>query len=358
MRLGTLMRGLCVGTALALAASASRSAAAPAAPPHGFFGVVPSALTSSDINRMAQNGVATVRIQVNWGFIESQQGHRDWSNYDAVIGAIANAGLQTEAVLFGVPSWISPRPARPPIYSRAQRQAWTSFASEIAARYGREGSFWKAHPGLPYEPITNWEVWNEPNLSGYWGSRPSPRHFVRLLRLTGAALHLSDPSAQVAIGGLFPPPRAHYGVTLESFMQRLYRVPGARRAFDALAIHPYASRPKGVLAACRQARRLMNRNHDRRTPMWVTEVGWTTGGLHWGKSPFKATEMQQATFLTQSFRRLLRARRALNLHYVIWHAWQDSAVTRAPWTMFTGLIRNDGTAKPSLRAFSQIALAP
>jgi beta-galactosidase GanA len=48
---------------------------------------------------MAQNGVATVRLQVNWGFIEPQQGQRNWTTYYAVVGSLASAGLQAEPVL-------------------------------------------------------------------------------------------------------------------------------------------------------------------------------------------------------------------------------------------------------------------
>jgi polysaccharide biosynthesis protein PslG len=341
--------------ALALCAAVPVAANAAAPPPPGFFGMVPSAPSQTEANQMAASGVATVRVQVNWGFIEPRQGQRDWTVYDNYVGYLAVAGLRVEPVLFGVPSWISSRTAAPPIYTAAQRQAWMGFVADLAARYGPNGSFWKQYPTLPYEPFAQWEVWNEPNLSGYWGGRPSPRRFVRLLRVTRAALDRSDPSAQIAIGGLFPPPRARYGVSLESFLGRLYKVHGARRLFDAVAIHPYASRPGGVLAACREARRLMVRNHDRRAALWITELGWSTGGTHWGQSPFKATEAQQAKFLRASFAGLIRARKRLNLQLLIWHAWQDSTVAGLPWTFNMGLIRSDGSAKPSLAAYSSFA---
>src|SRR5258708_25134461 len=146
--------------------------------------------------------------------------------------------------------------------------------------------------------MVDWEVWNEPNLKGYWGGRPNPRQYVRLLRVTGAGLRRSDPRARIGIGGIFPPPQRRYGVSLETFMQGVYRVHGAGRAFDAVSIHPFAARPRDVLAACRQLRRIMNRHHDRATPMWITELGWSTGGVRWRKSPFRATEATQAKFLS------------------------------------------------------------
>ena len=343
------------GLLLAMVAAPS-GARASKPPPHGFFGMVPSGLTRPDVARMAANGVATVRVFVSWGRVEPQPGTRNWSSYDAVVGVLAESGLRAEPVLFGVPSWISSRPARPPIFRATQRQAWRSFVAEAAGRYGHGGSFWTAHPELPYEPFLDWEVWNEPNLSGYWGGRPSPRRYVRLLRITRSGLKRSDPSARIGIGGIFPPPRRRYGVSLEHFLQGIYRVRGARRAFDAVAIHPYASRPKGVLSSTREARRIMNRHRDRRTPIWITELGWTTGGAHLRRSPFKATEATQAKYLSRTFHRLVRQRRRLHLQLLIWLAWQDTTLAGAPWTGFSGLVRGDGTPKPALRAYRRIAM--
>ena len=75
------------------------------------------------------------------------------------------------------------------------------------------------------------------------------------------------------------------------------------------------------------------------------------------RSPFKATEAAQAKYLRVTFRRLIRSRQRLHLELLIWFAWQDTALPGAPWTGFSGLIRTDGTAKPSLGAYSRIALA-
>ena len=355
MRAGTRLRLFRRAAALALAAGAVSAGTASAAVPPGFFGVVPSSLAPNDVARMAQNGVGTVRLGINWAAVEPQPGPRNWTGYDTAVGNLATQHLRAEPLLLGAPAWASTN-GRPPIFTSGQRQAWTSFVAELASRYGHGGSFWRAHPELPYEPFEHWEVWNEPNLAGFWGGRPSPRQFVRLLRLTKSGIDRSDPAAVIGIGGIFPPPRPRYGVSLQKFMDGIYRVHGARQAFDAVAIHPYASRPKGVLAATREARRIMNRHKDRGTPLWITEVGWTTGGTHWRRSPFRATEPQQARFLRKTFRRLLAARQGLRLEHVIWYAWQDAANPNLPFPNYTGLIRGDGSAKPSLGAFSRVAL--
>jgi hypothetical protein len=297
-----------------------------------------------------------VRFAVTWRDVEPQPGMRNWAFDDALITDIAAAGLKPSPLIFGVPGWVSPHPARPPIYTAAQRDAWSRFLTDFAARYGQGGAFWRQHPELPYVPLTDWEVWNEPNLNGFWDGQPSPRRYLSLLELTRDGLRGGDPAARIVVGGIFPHPRPKYGVSVESFLNRLYRANGARAAFDAVALHPYSMKPKEVLETCREVRKLMAKHHDRGTPLWITELGWTTSGARWASSPFRASEAKQAQNLRRSIKLLIRARRGLRLEEILWHAWRDyDGPGNDPWTFRMGLLRSDGTAKPAWNAFMGIA---
>jgi hypothetical protein len=97
----------------------------------------------------------------------------------------------------------------------------------------------------------------------------------------------------------------------------------------------------------------MNGHHDRKTPMWVTEVGWSTGGVGWAKSPYRAIEPRQAKFLSRTYRSLIALRSRLRLQRVVWHAFQD-AQPGTPWTINMGLIHNDESPKPSLAAYAAL----
>ncbi len=341
----------------ALGLCAAAPAAVAAALPENFFGVISTDPPSTnDLQRMAGAGVETVRLGVNWASVEGQPGARDWRFYDSQIGGIAAAGLTASPQLLGVPSWIHSHPAHPPVYNEAERSAWSRFVTDFAARYGSNGAFWKANPTLPYKPLTDWEVWNEANLRGYWDGKPNARRYLELLKITRDALRLGDPGARIVLGGIFPNPRRKYGVSIGKFLTALYRAPGSRDAFDALAIHPFSTRPRDVLQTCLDARRLMARHHDARTPLLVTELGWTTGGTGWKQSPYQATERDQAKNLSRSFRLLIRSRGRLRLEGIVWHTWQDvDGPGRTNWLFEMGLLRSDGTAKPSLGAFTKIA---
>ena len=351
MTVGRKARSVAALALATVSACAAMSGTAGAAVPRDFFGVVPSGYdTPAEMQMMSSHGVGAVRLLVNWSMVEPRQGARDWSYYDAYVARSAAAGLQIQPLLLGEPAWI-PHFPRPPIFGAAAVRSWQSFVAELAARYGTNGLFWREHPTLPYLPTTSWELWNEPNLSGYWGGRPSPRQYVRFLRITGVGLRSSDPAARLGIGGIFPPPRANYGVSLETFLKGIYRVHGARSAFDAVSIHPYAARPKGVVAETRETRRIMNRRHDRATPIWITEFGWSTGGSHWGKSSFKANEPRQAKFLNRTYRLLIARRQRLGIERAVWHTFQDGPAG-TPWTLHMGLVHFDDSPKPSLAAYA------
>jgi hypothetical protein len=347
-------KAICVAAATlaTMAACAVPAGAAKTkAPPRQFFGVVPSGYDSNALlQRMVASGVGTVRLKVSWADIEPQQGFRNWTYYDNYLVRLASAGLRAQPFLIRVPPWLPPQPT---ISNSVARASWQGFLTDLAGRYGRNGLFWQQHPGLPYLPLVDWDVWNEPNLSGFWGGRPNARQYVRFLRLSGAALRRSDPGARVSIGGIFPYPQPRFGVRLKAFMNRVYKVRGARRAFDAVSIHPYSARPKGVVRACRELRLIMDRHRDRKTPIWVTEVGWSTGGVGWAESPFRATEPAQAAFLSSTYRKLIALRKKLRVQRVIWHAFQD-AQPGTPWTLNMGLIHNDESPKPSLAAYAAL----
>lgn len=355
---GKRSRGLILAAVtLAVCATAPAKADA-AAVPAEFFGVASQIErpTPAELQLMSQSGVDTMRLTIDWGAIEAQPGARRWVDYDALIGDVAKAGITILPVLFGVPDWISSRPGRPPLYTAAQRSAWANLLKDLAGRYGNGGSFWQLHPELPNRPITHWEVWNEPNLKGFWdGKKPNPRAYLNLLKLSRAALQSGDPAALIVLGALFPNPRPRFGVSQSSFLTRLYRLPAARSAFDAIGIHPFSARPTGVLDACLELRRLMAKHHDRRTPIWITELGWPTSGREIGISSYKTSEPGQARRLKRSFRLLIKARGRLRLERLIWFSWRDFGGPDLPWTLKMGLLRSDGSAKPSLSAYSSVA---
>jgi exo-beta-1,3-glucanase (GH17 family) len=121
-------------------------------------------------------------------------------------------------------------------------------------------------------------------------------------------------------------------------------------------VHPYASDPARVLRIVRNVRTQMAQGGDRRKPIWITEVGWATGGA---TGTFLVTSRAgQAARLRATYRLLLRARRRYRIGMAVWFSWRD----RAPgpregnwWGINTGLFKRNGTPKPAWRAYASVA---
>ena len=354
-----------IGVLVALGLALTGPAAAPAAAkqakhkkvksgplPPDFFGLTSLfAPTASDAQQMSAAGARSVRLFAYWGLLEPQPGVYDWGRSDSVMQNVAAAGLTPAMQFANVPSWISSEPNRPPIYSSAQIAAWQRFLANWVHRYGPGGSFWAAHPTLPYHPTTSYEIWNEPNLRINWGGPPNPRDYLRLLKVSKTAIRGADPSATIVFGGLFPFPRPEFGMKALKFLNKFFRGKGAKKAFNVLSLHPYWFTPPGILPQVRLFRKLLNAHRSAKKPIWITELGWTTGGHDWAIAPFKATEAQQAQYLTESFNKLIKARGQLRLQRLFWHDWQDHPDPDTAWLNDMGLLRADGSKKPSYFAY-------
>ena len=81
-----------------------------------------------------------------------------------------------------------------------------------------------------------------------------------------------------------------------AFLERLYRVRGARRHFDGVAIQPIAAKPPAVRARVAAVRRVMAAAGDRAAKLWVS-IGY---GSAVGGDPLKRGREGQARSLRRS----------------------------------------------------------
>jgi hypothetical protein len=335
-------------TALAVAALAgvAPTPAAAARPDRAFFGMqawtVPNARDFATMNR---GGVGTFRAVLDAAQLGASPSEAHWAPYDAMVAAAARARIEVLPMLMGTPG-TRVRLQRP--RTRARRIAWGSFVTAVAQRYGRDGTFWAAHPELDPMPFKAYQVWNEPNLPAYWRPAPDAAGYMRLVRLTRARLRAVDPKATIVLAGL---PDSRLGIRMLDYLRAIYAQPGARTLFDVVAVHPYARDPRDVIGLVKGVRAHMDRRGDHRTPIWVTELGWGTGGP---RSPYSTTKAGQAAKIAQTFRTLIAIRNRLRLERVVVSVLQDRAFVAAEkpwWAPRTGLFDRTGRPKPAWRAF-------
>jgi hypothetical protein len=321
-----------------------------------FGAVSPEYLSPAQLQTAATGGVGTLRISVSWASIEQTPGKRDWQALDSLVADASKAGIELLPFLYGTPSWVSSNTAAPPIYSPEQRAAWTAFVRELTGRYGTQGVFWALHPEVPRRPIVVWQLWNEVNLRYYWGSRPNARRYADFARLTRGALREGDPAAKVLMAGLLPFDTVGAGnMPGNKYLQVLFKVKGARKLFDAVAIHPYGNSAKIVIKFLLDTRNFLDRLGARSLPLWVTEFGWSTGGEGWSRSPLKATLGQQASRLAQTYKQMRKLRGALRLKRALYFSFKDYDPAGSDWSTRMGLFDVNGQPKPAWPAYARQA---
>jgi hypothetical protein len=318
------------------------------------------------------SGVDSLRIAVDWAAMQPYRAPADvpeadrpqfqtvggvptrFAGLDRIIGSAARRRLTVLPVIEFSPSWDALQPGSPA--SRPKSAApFAAFLTALVDRYGPRGTFWSAHPGVPRAPVRMWQIWNEPHLSMYWSVQPFAPSHVHLLAAAHAALKSADPGAKVVLAGL-----ANYSWR---YLASIYRVPGAGRMFDIVAIHPYTEQPRGVITILHRARAVMDRFGDTGKPILATEVTWPSSQ---GKAPpqfgVSTTERQQARRLGQVMPLLAANRAKLGLMGFYWYTWMGDESPRAkPYAFdFAGLLKYvNGTvsAKPALATFKRGALA-
>jgi hypothetical protein len=322
-----------------------------AALPRSFVGLYDEDVAG--LGAQARLGVGIVRQPFDWSRVEQSPGEFDWSAYDGYVAEAAAAGVSVMPVLARPPDFRSSRPADSrsrAMYPPSSNADYADYVGAAVRRYGPDGSFWRAHPEVPYLPIHAWQVWNEPNIPNFWRSGVNAKAYVRLLRAGARAIRSADPGAEVVAAGL---PNSNLGAPFLEYLDQMYRA-GARGVFDTLAIHPYSRDVEGLLRLAEDARVLMNRRHDR-SRLWITEFGWSTGG---DASAFRVSESGQADRIAASLSALIAERRALRLRGLIFFRWQDALAPRElpgdPWPLHTGLLRADGSPKRGFWAFGRI----
>jgi hypothetical protein len=235
-----------------------------------------------------------VRVGFAWPRIEplppaGGQPQYRWDALDSEIRALARHRIRAQANITQTPRW-NADPSIIGALNCNRSSSWAplniapygQLAKAIAARFGRGGTFWKANPGLPAEPITRFEIWNEPNLRGGWCPNPQPQRYADMFMIAANAIRSVDPQAEVVTGGVAPPAKEnkHYLGVSDFLRQVTARQPGIVRKASGAAVHIYPpTGPAKQLDRVAWFRdQLRQGGIPNRMPMLINEIGWPTQG--------------------------------------------------------------------------------
>jgi hypothetical protein len=137
----------------------------------------------------------------------------------------------------------------------------------------------------------------------------------------------------------------------------MYRA-GGKRGFDTLAVNAYPVDRRDLARTVRGVRRIMRRYRDQGAKLWITEVGWGTGGP---KHRFNVGFSRQSSRIQSSFAWVARNRARYNIRGLVYFQWRDQRPYppdyKDMWGLHTGLVNRDGVAKPALSAFTTASQA-
>jgi hypothetical protein len=229
---------------------------------------------------------------------------------------------------------------------------WTAFAQNAVKRYGYSGEFWAAHPGLPYLPVTEWEIWNEPNAVAPGG-------------LYGSFLHWAGPAVQseskawsgqstgVLIGGLLD---VNAGSGAETFLANAIATAGTS-SFTGAGVHPYVlgvvpvSRVGTLAAAVNGVRKVLTEKSSSAKTLAITEFGLPV------EREYAVTEREASTFLQEAVGWMNANQTSLGLTAIDYYNYRD-VTSLTNWAGRSGLRDEVGNFRKAWFAFQELEGVP
>jgi hypothetical protein len=285
---------------------------------------------------LSQLGVKWARCQTGWCRCETQKGQYTFEWLDAVVDALLEIGVTPWFNLGYGNALYTPRADATavgwaPIFDEGPRRAWINFTRAIAEHFA--------------DRVKYWEIWNEPNISGFWKpNKPSAADYVELVKITAPVIRQHVPGA-VIIGG------AYAGVPMDYIRDCFAH--GMGEQIDRLSYHPYRAAPEDGYEGDVQAMRQIIDAHNPKIKLWQGENGAPSKG---GKgsagalSKLNWTETRQAKWLT---RRILSDLR-LDIELTSYFHLVDLVGYRNI-TNYKGLLRGEAyTPKPAFVAYQHL----
>lgn len=280
---------------------------------------------------LKQLGLEWVRLGLHWMLLEPEPGQYKLDDVDRMMSLVDEAGFKSITTVVGTPRFASSAPAGDRYADKYPPREPTLFAQRMALLATR-------YPGVDV-----WQVWNEPNIPGFWLPKSDPEGYARLLAPSVVALRSVAPNKPVAMAGM-----AYYsqmygrdGLMLEQ-MGRL----GAYGLDLIAAYHPYTAEPEGADDGSRDflthapfVNRWLRAAGVKQ--IWATEWGWSSYAGPKEEQPIVG-EQGQADYTL----RRLALMAALDFDRIFLFTLADLDERAGGRDRYYGLLRANGDPKP------------
>jgi hypothetical protein len=289
-----------------------------------FFGASDQAAGGSSAAGFPRGPVGSLRLWdsgVSWRDLETSRGVFNFAYLDYLVKAARTHHAKPMLVLGQTPRFYATHPTWSGAYGKGAATmpnlaAWKRYVATVAARYGS---------------TVDYQVWNEPNVLGYWRGTPA-----QMATLTRTARHVLDkwaPKAKV-IAPSFPVRLA----AQRNWISRYYaRKTGGHKVasyVDVVSLNLYPPKigsPETSMTLLREMRRILAARGVHK-PIWNTEINY--GLIGNGANARNISNRRQAANVTRTF--VLNA--ANRVRRVYWYAWDLQGIGNTDLTK-----RNDAT---------------
>lgn len=300
---------------------------------HGLeFGLCHAGYSGSDeeYSLLDELGSQWMRIDFSWSKLEKEPGVWDFEVLDRYVERASENNKKILAILDYDTPWLHEGKDKSRKIDREELPFFLNYVETVVDRYGnRLGAV---------------EIWNEPNTSRFWTG--SDKSFFHLTLETLELLDTIAPELPVAVGSVF----YHPLVGAEKYVEKIVSS-GILDKADALSIHPYSFSNRVIERRVTDVRRILYENgYD--TPVWITEMGYPTGGGY----PHRVSLEEQAEVVAKSITMLA----ASGVELIIWYELFDSRLPEdvepgMSSEAFFGIAWRDYRKKPGAVPYSILA---
>jgi len=200
------------------------------------------------LDAMTLAGMSYVRTDFDSMGVLCKNGTYDFREYDRIVNAVRQRGLNVLPILYG------PNGTHPPKDAEGDAR-YALYVRSVVEHFK--------------DRIPVWEIWNEANLS-YFFDGADPVEYARVLKIAFRTIKSVDPRLKVAFGGTS-------GIPYD-WIRKVFSA-GATNCFDIMNIHPYShpyAPEESLGGGVKKLREEMGRYGIGSKPVWVTELGWPT----------------------------------------------------------------------------------
>ncbi|MGE9266712.1 MAG: GH39 family glycosyl hydrolase, partial [Verrucomicrobiales bacterium] len=285
MTLAQFFRALCALTSVLLFATAARADVTAASGVNIHF----THPRAGEMEMLQAAGFKHIRMDFTWAHTEKEKGRYDFSAYEHLTRQLEAHGMTPYYILdYANPHYESHRSIR----TQAGRDAFTAWALAVVGKFQGRG--------------IRWEIWNEPNGSGFWQPRADVREYTALALQVSRALKEKFPAED-----LCGPATAHIDMT---FLAHCFEA-GLLEYWDAVSVHPYRQDgPESAGPEITRLRQLIARHAPAGKTIEVLSGEWG-----YSSAWFQHDAKSQGRLLARQW--LVNAARRLPVS--IWYDWHD-----------------------------------